>query len=49
MKNTIKKLSLNGESISDIYYGEIYKKHISEQRLGKIHQTSYSLAIDGVK
>ena len=49
MKETLKQQSFNGESISDIYHGEIYQKHIAEGRLGQIHQTSYSLAVNGVQ
>jgi hypothetical protein len=41
--------SLDLATIGDIYSGKIYQNHIDHGRLGKIHQLSYSLAIDGVR
>jgi len=35
--------------MEDIFCGEIYKMHIAEKRLGNLHQSSYSIGIDGVK
>ena len=45
----MENIALNSGPFNDIYAGDIYKKHVKEGRLGKRHQISYSLAIDGVQ
>ena len=45
----MENILLNNGSFNDIYAGDIYKNHVKEGRLGKIHQISYSLATGGVQ
>jgi hypothetical protein len=33
----------------DIYTGKVYQEHIQNNRLGKIHQSSYCFCTDGVR
>ena len=50
LSSTISKLQKRDSTkLEDIYDGTIYQQHIRQGRLGQLHQTSYSLAIDGVQ
>ena len=49
LKKTASLTDTDAQNLSDIRNGEVYKNHIIHERLGKLHQTSYCLAIDGVR
>lgn len=49
MKETLNLRKGSDRSIGDIYTGAVYTEHVKANRLGKLHQLSYSLCTDGVK
>jgi hypothetical protein len=49
MKETLNLRKGSDRWIGDIYTGAVYTEHVKANRLGQLHQLSYSLCTDGVK
>ena len=47
MKATLNDRTGSTSIIGDIYTGNIYKQHVQQNRLGSLHQLSYSLCTNG--